>query len=94
MLIELQIILTSWAIVSLAGGGLAKVEEVKHHQGETEKNRPSHLQQADPQQANLAQTVFVDLVNRRKGSLSEELGSGNNILTSHTQIKLDTKQLV
>ena len=61
--------LTSWAIVSLAGGGLTKVEEVKHRQGGTEENRPSHLQQADPQQANLARTVFVDLVNRRKCSL-------------------------
>ena len=57
-------LITSWAIVSLAGGGLAKVEEVKHRQGEKEENRPSHLQQADPQQANLARTVFVDLVNR------------------------------
>ena len=94
MLKAIVFLITSWAIVSLAGGGLAKVEEVKHRQGGTEKNRPSHLQQADPQEANLAQTVFMDLVNRRKGSLSEELGSGNNILTSHTQIKLDTKRLV
>ena len=53
MLIELQIKLTSWAIVSLAGGGLGKVEEVKHRQGEKKENRLSHLQQADPQQANL-----------------------------------------
>ena len=51
MLIEPQIIITSWAIVSLAGGGLAKVEE-----GEKEKNHPSHLQQAD-----LRWTLFVDL---------------------------------
>ena len=42
MLIELQIKITSWAIVSLAGGGLAKVEE-GDYQGE--KNHPSHLQQ-------------------------------------------------
>ena len=44
MLIELQIKITCWAIVSLAGGGLAKVEE-GDCQGE--KNHPSHLQQAD-----------------------------------------------
>ena len=30
LLIELQIKITSWAIVSLAGGGLAKVEEGEH----------------------------------------------------------------
>ena len=36
MLIEPQIIITSWAIVSLAGGGLAEVEEC---QGEKENNR-------------------------------------------------------
>ena len=44
LLIELQIKITSWAIVSLAGGGLGKVEE-EEHQGETEVNRLlSHLQ--------------------------------------------------
>ena len=42
MLIELQIKITSWAIVSLAGGGLAKVE-VEDQAGK-EKNHPSHLQ--------------------------------------------------
>ena len=46
MQLELQIKITSWAIVSLAGGGLGKVEKRKH-QGEKEKNHPSHLQQAD-----------------------------------------------
>ena len=45
MLIELQIRITSWAIFSLAGGGLDRVEKGKH-QGEKEKNHPSHLQQA------------------------------------------------
>ena len=41
MRIELQIKLTSWTIVSLAGGGLSKVEE-----GEKEKNHlTSHLEQ-------------------------------------------------
>ena len=43
---ELQIRITSWAIVSLAGGRLGKVE-VEERQGEKEKNHPSHLQQAD-----------------------------------------------
>ena len=37
--IELEIKLTSWAIVSLAGGGLGKVEEGER-QGEKEKNHP------------------------------------------------------
>ena len=37
LLIELQTKLTSWAIVSLAGGGLGKVEEGER-QGEKEKN--------------------------------------------------------
>ena len=39
LLIELQIKLTSWAIGSLAGGGLGKVKE-----GEEEKSRPRHSQ--------------------------------------------------
>ena len=44
LLIELSIKITSWAIVSLAGGGLGKVEK-EEHQGETEVNRLlSHLQ--------------------------------------------------
>ena len=42
-LIELQIEITSWAIVSLAGGGLSKVEE-EDRQGEKEKKRLSHPQ--------------------------------------------------
>ena len=42
LFIELQIKLTSWAIDSLAGGGLGKVEEGER-QGEKEKNHPSHL---------------------------------------------------
>ena len=46
LLIELQIKLTSWTIVSLAVGGLGKVEEGER-QGEKEKNQPSHLQKAD-----------------------------------------------
>ena len=37
-MIELQIIVTSWAIGSLAGGGLGKVK-VEECQGEKEKNR-------------------------------------------------------
>ena len=43
LLVELQIKLTSWTIVSLAGGGLGKVEEGER-QGEKEKNQPGHLQ--------------------------------------------------
>ena len=44
-MIELQIIVTSWAIGSLAGGGLGNFE-VEEYQGETEKNRlMSHLQE-------------------------------------------------
>ena len=40
----LQKKITSWAIVSLAGGGLGKVEK-EEHQGEKEVNRLlSHLQ--------------------------------------------------
>ena len=47
LLIELQIKLTSWTIVSLAVGGLGKVEEGER-QGEKEKNcLTSHLEQAD-----------------------------------------------
>ena len=46
-LIWLQIKITSWAIVSLAGGGLGKVKEVEP-QDEKEKNHPSHLQEAKP----------------------------------------------
>ena len=68
MLIELQVKITSRAIVSLAGGGFDRVEK-EECEGEKKENRPSHLQQADPQQANLARTVFMDLVNRRKCSL-------------------------
>ena len=48
LLIELQIKLTSWAIFSLAGGGLGKVEEGER-QDEKEKNHlTSHLHQLDP----------------------------------------------
>ena len=43
---KLKIEITSWAIVSLAGGGLGKVEQGKC-QGEKEKNCPSHPQQVD-----------------------------------------------
>ena len=68
LLIELQINLTIWTIVSLAVNGLGKVEEGER-QGEKEKNQPSHLQKAD-----LGGTVFMDLVNRRKSSLSIDLG--------------------
>ena len=39
LLIELQIKLTSWTILSMAGGGLGKVEEGEH-QGEKEENHP------------------------------------------------------
>ena len=46
MLIELQIKITIWTIVPLAGGGFNIVEEVKR-QGEKEENHPSHLQQID-----------------------------------------------
>ena len=47
LLIELQIKLTSWTIVSLAGGGLGKVEEGER-QGEKEKNHlMSHRQKTD-----------------------------------------------
>ena len=42
----LQIILTSWAIVSLAGGGLANVE-VEERQAEKEKSPLSHPRQRD-----------------------------------------------
>ena len=45
LLIKLHIKITSWATVSLAGGGLAKVEEGEH-QGE--KTNLDH-----PQEANL-----------------------------------------
>ena len=45
MLVELQIIITSPAIVSLAGSGLGKVEEGER-QGEKEKNHfTSHQQE-------------------------------------------------
>ena len=47
LLIELQIKLTSWAFVSLADGGLGKVEEGER-QGEKEKNcLTSHHQDTD-----------------------------------------------
>ena len=45
-LIWLQIKITSWAIVSLAGGGLGKVEEGER-QDEREKNHLTHLQETD-----------------------------------------------
>ena len=41
LMIELEIKLTSWTIVSLAVGGLGKVEEGER-QGEKEKNQPGH----------------------------------------------------
>ena len=45
MQIELQIKITSCAIVSLAGGGLGRVEK-EERQGEKEENRlTSHLQE-------------------------------------------------
>ena len=47
LLIEFQIIITSWAIVSLAGGSLGKVE-VEERQAEKEKSPLSH-----PRQRNL-----------------------------------------
>ena len=40
LVIELLIKLTSWTIVSLAGGGLGKVDE-EERQGEKEKNHLS-----------------------------------------------------
>ena len=45
-MIELEIEITSWAIVSLAGAGFSnsKVEKKVEHQGGKEKNHPSHLQ--------------------------------------------------
>ena len=48
-MIELEIEITSWAIVSLAGAGFSnsKVEKKVKHQGGKEKNHPSHLQQPD-----------------------------------------------
>ena len=49
LLIELQIKITIWAIVSLAGVGLAKVEEGEH-QGEK-----THLDH--PQEVNLGGTM-------------------------------------
>ena len=89
MLIELQIIITSWAIVSLAGGGFGKVEE-EEHQGGQEKNHPGHLQQAD-----LTGTIFMDLVNRRKGSLNfaQETKYFHHTPISNL-IKLNSVQLV
>ena len=45
MLKEFQMIITSWAILSLAGGGLGKVEK-EERQGEKGENRlTSHLQE-------------------------------------------------
>ena len=44
LLIELLIKLTSWAIFSLAGSGLGKVEEGER-QGEKEKNHPKRSQE-------------------------------------------------
>ena len=46
LLIEPQIKLTCWAIFSLTGGGLGKVEEGER-QGEKEKNHLSHPQEPD-----------------------------------------------
>ena len=43
----LKIILTSWAVVSLAGGGLANVEEKEERQAEKEKSPLSHPRQRD-----------------------------------------------
>ena len=52
---NLEIIITSWAIVFLASGGLAKVEEGERRcQGEKEKSRLSH-----PQQRNLGWTIIM-----------------------------------
>ena len=48
LLIELQIKLTSWTIVSLAGGGLGKVEEGERQGEKEKKHRTSH-----PQKPNL-----------------------------------------
>ena len=58
LLIDLQIKVTIWAIVSFAGGGLGEVEEGEEmeevdkveegeRQGGKEKNNMSHRQQAD-----------------------------------------------
>ena len=49
----LQIILTSWAIVSLAGGGLDNVE-VEERQAKKEKSRLTH-----PQERNLRRTIIM-----------------------------------
>ena len=43
----LKIMITIWAVVSLAGGGLANVEEKEEWQAEKEKSRLSHPQQRD-----------------------------------------------
>ena len=47
LLIKLQIKLTCWTIVSLAGGGLGKVEEGER-QGEKEKNHLKSHPQKNP----------------------------------------------
>ena len=52
--LALQIILTSWAVVSLAGGCLANVEEKEERQAEKEKSPLSH-----PRQRNLRWTIFM-----------------------------------
>ena len=47
-LIELQIMITSWTIISLAGGPLGKVEKRERRGEKKEKNwLTSHLQQAN-----------------------------------------------
>ena len=48
-MIEFEIKITCWAIVSLTGAcfGNSKVKEKVKHQGGKEKNHPSHLQQPD-----------------------------------------------
>ena len=55
----LQIILTSWAVVSLAGGGLGNVEEKEERQAEKEKSPLSHPRQRDPQERNLGWTISM-----------------------------------
>ena len=53
-LIRIQIIITSFAIVSFAGGGLGNVEEKEERQGDKEKSPLSH-----PRQRNLRWTIVM-----------------------------------
>ena len=68
-------IITSWAVVSLAGGGFGKVEEVEvEDQEKEEKSRQGHRQER-----NLGLTIVMGgLMGKRKPNITDSFTEKNS----------------